>query len=727
MAPFSNPSDAQPDLSELQERALRRRQRYARAGKLARPLLTFAVVCTSRLWTWVSTWNPAPRTLLHLFIVVLVVLTGIVSRLPADMLMTNRANPGSTGNFLSDLVAPVFPASSEYEYTGDTPVPDEAFAAIDALPVIESQPRLHGPFTTMANTVVDSASIRTGPGTEYDQLGTLSMGTSVQVVARHGDWFQVRGRGGEIFWVAAELLNVNATAREILPEATNIPTPPPPRVGTVNTSNLALRDGPGTTYVGLTRLSNGTSLELLASYGDWLQVQTAQGTVGWVSGEYLDIADGVIERVEVVNSVPEPDPALVGAINAQSVNLRGGPGTDYNRIGRLTADTTLDLLGRHGDWLQVRTPQGTVGWVSSELISASNYVVRRVPQAQDIPALPQPEPQVVAQSDNFDQPAAPEQPASEPAQREPEPAQPEPEPEPIRPAADPTQPPEERFEPPAEPTQPPPSPTPPPAERFEPEPTSTRPAPSPTQAPPEPTSTRPAPSPTQPAPEPSPTQPAPSPTQPAPDPTEPAPEPEPTEPAPEPSPTQPAPEPSPTQPAPEPTQPAPEPEPTQPDLEPEPLPTEPAPEPPPPSPTPEPPPPTPEPTPEPVVPASQVVDFAMQFVGVNYVWGGASPSGFDCSGFTMYVYGNFGLSLPHNAAAQYNTRYGAIISSQAELLPGDLVFFANTYTAGISHVGIYIGGGNVVQALSPGQGVGVASLYSSYWAQHYYSALRPNL
>jgi cell wall-associated NlpC family hydrolase len=122
-----------------------------------------------------------------------------------------------------------------------------------------------------------------------------------------------------------------------------------------------------------------------------------------------------------------------------------------------------------------------------------------------------------------------------------------------------------------------------------------------------------------------------------------------------------------------------------------------------------------------------VVDFAMQFVGVNYVWGGASPSGFDCSGFTMYVYGNFGLSLPHNAAAQYNTRYGAIISSQAELLPGDLVFFANTYTAGISHVGIYIGGGNVVQALSPGQGVGVASLYSSYWAQHYYSALRPNL
>ena len=726
MAPFSHPSDAQPDLSELQERALQRRQRYARAGKLARPLLTFVVVGISRLWNWVSTWKLAPRTLLHLFIVVLVVLTGIVSRLPADMLTTNRTNSASTGNFLSDLVAPVFPASSEYEYTGDTPVPDEAFAAIDALPVIESQPRLHGPFTTVANTVVDSAGIRAGPGTEYDQLGTLSIGTAVQVVARHGDWFQVRGRGGEIFWVAAELLNVNATAREILPEAATIPTPPPPRVGTVNTSNLALRDGPGTTYEGLIRLANGTSLELLARYGDWLQVQTARGTVGWVSGEYLNIADDVIERVEVVSSVPDPDPALLGAINAQSVNLRGGPGTDYNRIGTLTADTTLDLLGRHGDWLQVRTPQGTVGWVSSELIIAGDYIVRRVPVAQNIPALPQPEPQVVAQSNTVDQqPAAPEQPASEPVQREPEPAQPEPESEPVRPAADPTQPPEERFEPPAEPTQPPPSPTQPtepPAERFEPSPTPTQPSASPTQPAPEPSPTQPAPSPTQPAPEPSPTQlaPEPSPTQPAPEPTQPAPEPSPTQPAPEPSPTQPAPEPSPTQPAPEP-------EPTQPDLEPEPLPTEPVPEPPPPEPTPEPPPPTPEPTPEPVVPASQVVDFAMQFVGSNYVWGGAGPGGFDCSGFTMYVYGNFGLSLPHSAAAQYNTRYGAIISSQSELLPGDLVFFANTYTAGISHVGIYIGGGNVVQALSPGQGVGVASLYSSYWAQHYYSALRPNL
>ncbi len=117
----------------------------------------------------------------------------------------------------------------------------------------------------------------------------------------------------------------------------------------------------------------------------------------------------------------------------------------------------------------------------------------------------------------------------------------------------------------------------------------------------------------------------------------------------------------------------------------------------------------------------------MQFVGSKYAWGGSSPRGFDCSGFVKYVYQQYGLDLPHSSAGQYNTRYGAIISSRSELQPGDIVFFVNTYKKGISHVGIYTGGGNVVQALSPGQGLGTASLDSGYWSKHYYSAIRPNL
>jgi peptidoglycan DL-endopeptidase CwlO len=103
-----------------------------------------------------------------------------------------------------------------------------------------------------------------------------------------------------------------------------------------------------------------------------------------------------------------------------------------------------------------------------------------------------------------------------------------------------------------------------------------------------------------------------------------------------------------------------------------------------------------------------VVGVAMQYLGVPYVWAGASPSGFDCSGFIMYVYGQVGVSLPHNAAMQYGV--GSPVSRDA-LEPGDLVFFA-----GLSHVGLYIGGGQFVHAPHTGDVVKISSLYDSWYA-----------
>ncbi len=88
---------------------------------------------------------------------------------------------------------------------------------------------------------------------------------------------------------------------------------------------------------------------------------------------------------------------------------------------------------------------------------------------------------------------------------------------------------------------------------------------------------------------------------------------------------------------------------------------------------------------------SSVVAFAESFVGKSpYVWGGASPSGFDCSGFTMYCWGAFGVSLPHNAAAQQSM----CASSTGDPQPGDLVFFGSP----AYHVGLYVGGGSMVNA-----------------------------
>src|SRR5262245_43399987 len=119
------------------------------------------------------------------------------------------------------------------------------------------------------------------------------------------------------------------------------------------------------------------------------------------------------------------------------------------------------------------------------------------------------------------------------------------------------------------------------------------------------------------------------------------------------------------------------------------------------------------PNPLPAAPPSRyggVVGIAMQYLGVPYVYGGASPSGFDCSGLIMYVFAQIGVSLPHNAAAQYG--YGTPVD-RSQLQPGDLVFFN-----GLGHAGIYIGGGNFIHAPHTGDVVKISSIsgwYASTW------------
>ena len=118
-----------------------------------------------------------------------------------------------------------------------------------------------------------------------------------------------------------------------------------------------------------------------------------------------------------------------------------------------------------------------------------------------------------------------------------------------------------------------------------------------------------------------------------------------------------------------------------------------------------------------------IVETAKQYLGTRYVYGGASPSGFDCSGFTMYIYKQFGYSLPHTATGQWQSGMGTRVYSISELQPGDLVFFCDPSRSGgkaCSHAGIYAGGGQIIHSSSSrSKGVVFSDLTSGYYNTYF--------
>lgn len=527
---------ADRDLDALRMRAQRRRQAVRRHNAL-RTSLPQRVASFAHPHRW-APLVPV-RLWLHLVVILLVPTAALLST-RSELLVPppDAITPTTTPATFESAALSIGPISLEPElatYEGDQPVPDSAFAEILALPetqAILTRSELLAPTTFTSSVLGDQVNVRNGPGLIYDVTGKLAAGTSLTLEGAVEDWFVGRTADGQQVWVAAELMSEASTAQAILPPARAIPPPPPPKIATVREDGLSVRDGPGTGYVKLDSLQAETTIDLLARYQEWFEVRLPAGQIGWVTSEFLNLADGVVERVEVLSSAPDPNPALV-AFTDGSVNLRGGPGTAYPKLTTAAAGLQLDLVGRYKEWFKVRTSDDKTAWVSSEVLPVSAYVARRVPAVREIPALPRP--QSIAAGGRGGN-AAPLSAAQ----------------------------------------------------------------------------------------------------------------------------------------------------------------------------------------------AGSVVNFAMQFVGTRYVWGGASPGGFDCSGYTSYVYGQFGLRMPHSAAGQYSQRYGSFID-KANLQPGDIVFFANTYKRGISHVGIYIGGGRVVQALAQGVPLSAVSMNSGYWQSKYYGAIRPRL
>lgn len=117
----------------------------------------------------------------------------------------------------------------------------------------------------------------------------------------------------------------------------------------------------------------------------------------------------------------------------------------------------------------------------------------------------------------------------------------------------------------------------------------------------------------------------------------------------------------------------------------------------------------------------QIVDYAKQFLGVPYVYGGNGPSSFDCSGFTSYIYRHFGYTLNRTASTQLSN---GVAVSKSELQPGDLVFFRYNTSYPASHVGIYIGNGQFIHASTNKYQVQIDQLLTGHYANVYIAGRR---
>jgi len=119
--------------------------------------------------------------------------------------------------------------------------------------------------------------------------------------------------------------------------------------------------------------------------------------------------------------------------------------------------------------------------------------------------------------------------------------------------------------------------------------------------------------------------------------------------------------------------------------------------------------------------ADEIVQFAHRYLGTRYVFGGTTPSGFDCSGFMTYVMNQFGISLYRRSADM--ARNGVQVNRR-DIAPADLLFFATGGGGRISHVGMYIGGGRMIHAPNARDGVRITDINSSYWSPRFVTARR---
>ena len=212
--------------------------------------------------------------------------------------------------------------------------------------------------------VSNSLNVRSGAGTSYSVLGSLSNGAKVEIVETSGSWYKIK-YGSGYGYVSKDYITVTSSNDTTTkPETTPPSTGTTVQTGTVKVSNsLNVRSGAGTSYSVLGSLSNGAKVEIVETSGTWYKIKYGSG-YGYVSKDYITVSSSN----NTTTSPGTNTTSKTGVVNVtSSLNVRSGAGTNYSSIGSLNKNATVEIVDTVNSWYKIKYGSG-YGYVSKDYI-----------------------------------------------------------------------------------------------------------------------------------------------------------------------------------------------------------------------------------------------------------------------------------------------------------------------------------------------------------------------
>lgn len=221
--------------------------------------------------------------------------------------------------------------------------------------------------TGVVNT--STLNVRKGPGTNNAILTKIHKNDKVIITESSKGWYKVKLSNGKTGWVSDDYIKVTTNNNSTSNGTSNSSSK---KTGTVTTSILNVRKGAGTNHAKIGTLKSGNKVTIQETKNGWHKVKLSNGTVGWVSAEYIKVSTSSNTSNNTSSSNQTNVSNKIGTVNTSSLNVRKGAGTNYSIVGSVKSGQKVGILSTSNGWYNVVLPSGSKGWVSSKYIKVSN-------------------------------------------------------------------------------------------------------------------------------------------------------------------------------------------------------------------------------------------------------------------------------------------------------------------------------------------------------------------